>query len=116
EKIKLYMPSEVPAAERVQTCVAGLPDMEAKLRAAQCAAALIVLRGHLHAKCHLITFRNEHITGQITLTKAATLIGQVGDRVNLSASKYRQGRKALVALKGAEHAPHFKELKDDDIR
>ncbi|KAJ6584537.1 hypothetical protein B0H19DRAFT_1058944 [Mycena capillaripes] len=62
---------------------------------------------------HLITFRNEHITGQIKSTKARTLIGQVGDQVNMSAEKYR---KALVTLKGLDYAPHFHELKDNDIR
>ncbi|KAJ7479916.1 hypothetical protein FB451DRAFT_1171999 [Mycena latifolia] len=112
ERIKLYMPSELPAADRAKACVTGLAEMEAKLRA----AVLTVLRGRLHAKRHLITFRNENVMGQISSTKACTLIGQVGDRVNLSAAKYRRGRVGLIALKGAAHAPHFKELKDDDIR
>ncbi|KAJ6567629.1 hypothetical protein DFH09DRAFT_1247212 [Mycena vulgaris] len=116
EHIKLYMPSDLPVADRATACVKGLPEMEYKLRAAQCAAALTVLRGCLHAKRHLVTFQNEHVTGQVTFTKARMLIGQVGDRVSLSASKYRKGRKVLVALKGAEHSPHFKELKDEDIR
>ncbi|KAJ7793449.1 hypothetical protein B0H14DRAFT_2622840 [Mycena olivaceomarginata] len=116
EHIKLYMPHELPAADRGRGCVSGLPEMESKLRAAQCAAALLVLRSRLHAKRHLISFRNEHLTGQIQTTKARTLIGQVGDRVTASAQKYRKGRGALLALKGAEFAPHFRELKDDNIR
>ncbi|KAJ7791595.1 hypothetical protein B0H14DRAFT_3500285 [Mycena olivaceomarginata] len=95
EQIKLYMPHELPAADRGRGCVGGLPEMESKLRAAQCAAALLVLRSRLHAKRHLISFR---------------------DRVTASAQKYRKGREALVALKGAQFAPHFRELKDDDIR
>ncbi|KAJ7717168.1 hypothetical protein DFH07DRAFT_973682 [Mycena maculata] len=116
EHIKLYMPHELPADDRAQGCVKGLADMEARLRAAQCASALTTLRRRLHAKRHLITFRNENLTGQVQTTKAHTLIGQVGDRVNASAAKYRKGREALVALKTDSFAPHFRELRDDDIR
>ncbi|KAF7342705.1 CxC2 domain-containing protein [Mycena sanguinolenta] len=38
------------------------------------------------------------------------------ERITASAQKYRKARAALVALKGTAFAPHFKELKDDDIR
>jgi hypothetical protein len=38
-----------------------------------------------------------------------------GDCVTVSAQKYRKSRGALLALKGAEFAPHFRELKDDNI-
>jgi hypothetical protein len=119
ENIKLYMPHELPANDRARSCVNGLAEMEAKLRAAQCAVALILMRSHLHAKHHLISFRNENVTGQIQSTKAHTLIGQVGDRVTVSAEKYRKARAALSLLKAAVFAQefsHFQELKDDDIR
>ncbi|KAJ7858228.1 hypothetical protein B0H14DRAFT_3085090 [Mycena olivaceomarginata] len=116
EHIKLYMPSDLPAAARDAACVKNLPTMEAKMREAQCGAALTVVRGRLHAKRHLIMFRNENVTGQIKSMKARTLIGEVGDRVNLSAEKYRKGHKALTALKGSEYAPHYRELRDSDIR
>ncbi|KAJ7939847.1 hypothetical protein B0H13DRAFT_1850053 [Mycena leptocephala] len=102
--------------ERGTGCVSGLTEMEAKMRSAQCTAALSVLRGRLHAKRHFITFRNDHVTGQKKTTKAGTLIEQLGERVNASAGKYRKGYEGLVALKGNDFAPHFRELKDDDIR
>ncbi|KAJ7484897.1 hypothetical protein B0H11DRAFT_2157487 [Mycena galericulata] len=116
EHIKLYMPSDLAEGARTAACVKGLAEMEAKMRAAQCGDALGVLRGRLHAKRHLISFRNDNLTGQNTTTKARSLISEVGDRVTLTAQKYRKGREALIALKGETHAPHFKELKDDDIR
>jgi hypothetical protein len=116
EHIKLYMPSDLPAPVRDAACMKNLPAMEAKMREAQCGAALAVVRGRLHAKRHLITFRNENVTRQIKSTKARTLIGEVGDRVNLSTEKYRKGRKALTVLKGSEYAPHYKELRESDIR
>jgi hypothetical protein len=82
EHIKLYMAHKLPAADQGRGYVSGLPEMESKLRTAQCAAALLILRSHLHAKRHLISFRNEHLTRQIQTTKAHTLIGQVGDVSN----------------------------------
>ncbi|KAK7059400.1 hypothetical protein R3P38DRAFT_2495701, partial [Favolaschia claudopus] len=116
EHAKLYMPHELSEAERGAGCVHGLSEMEAKLRVAQSSAALTVLRGRLHAKRHFITFRNDHLTGQKKTTKAHSLIEQLGERVNASANKYRKGYEALIVLKGKDFAPHFRELKNDDIR
>ncbi|KAF7333064.1 CxC2 domain-containing protein [Mycena venus] len=115
EHIKLYMPSDLPGPVRDMACVKNLLAMEVKMCKAQCGAALTVVHGRLHAKRHLITFRNENITGQIKSTKARTLIGEVGDRVNLTAEKYCRGCKALTALKGSDYAPHYKELRESNI-
>ncbi|KAJ7700640.1 hypothetical protein B0H14DRAFT_3904260 [Mycena olivaceomarginata] len=68
---QVYMPYELPEDERAEGCVPGLLEMEAKIRAAQCGAALTVLRGCLHAKRHFITFRDDHLTGQKKTTKCA---------------------------------------------
>ncbi|KAJ7708492.1 hypothetical protein B0H14DRAFT_2646627 [Mycena olivaceomarginata] len=78
EKIKLYMPSDLSAADRLSGCMKNLPDIEVKMWIAQCDNVLVVMRGRLHAKRHLITFHNENITGQIKSTKARTLIEQCG--------------------------------------
>ncbi|KAJ7436806.1 hypothetical protein B0H11DRAFT_1754347 [Mycena galericulata] len=115
EKIRLFMPSELSAGEREHGCQRGIAEMEARLREAQCSDALIALRSHLHSKRHLITFRNKNVTGQVKATKSRTLIGSVGDKATAAANKYRQGRSALLNLKGADHAPHFRELKDADL-
>ncbi|KAJ7799721.1 hypothetical protein B0H14DRAFT_3491392 [Mycena olivaceomarginata] len=102
----IYMPGAASAIETDEAgrdpdepstrCIKNLPDMEVKMRIAQCDNALVVMRGRLHAKRHLITFRNENITGQIKSTKARTLIGQVGDRDG--------------------YAPHFRPLRETNIR
>ncbi|KAJ7490188.1 hypothetical protein B0H11DRAFT_1719325 [Mycena galericulata] len=115
EKIQLFMPSALSAEEREHGCQRGIPAMEARLREAQCSDALIALRSHLHSKRHLISFRNKNVTGQVKATKSRTLIGAVGDKANAAANKYRQGRAALLKLKGPGHAPHFRELKDADL-
>ncbi|KAJ6458086.1 hypothetical protein DFH09DRAFT_1255389 [Mycena vulgaris] len=115
EKVRLFLPSELPDAQREQGCQRGIPLMEARLREAQCMDALCSLRSHLHSKRHLITFRNKNVTGQIKATKSRSLIGSVGDKANAAAKKYRQGRAALIKLRGADHAPHFRELKEEHL-
>jgi hypothetical protein len=118
EHVKLFMPSEIAVDgvnDALSACVPGLVDMEAKLRVAQCDNSLVALRARLHAKRFLIGFRNENVTGQVQATKARTLIGQVGERAEAYAKRYRKGRDALVALKGAAAYPNLRELKAEDM-
>jgi hypothetical protein len=117
EAVKLWMPHELPFAVRRAGCVPGLCVTEAKLRVSQCENSLVMLRTRLHAKRHFIGYRNANVTGQIQSTKAATLIGQIGERVDAAAAKYRKGRDALVALgEGDESVQQFQPLLEDDIR
>lgn len=44
EDVQLWLPSEVPAAKRYAACVEGLPEMELRLRTAQCGSSLQGLR------------------------------------------------------------------------
>ncbi|KAJ7152741.1 hypothetical protein C8R43DRAFT_1127191 [Mycena crocata] len=113
ENVKLYMPSEMSAEDDNDTLrgsVSGLLGMEEKLRVAQCDNSLVSLRARLHAKGHLIGFRNSNVTGQVAATKARTLIEEVGERVESYAKRYRRGRAALQALGKEAEYPHFKEL------
>ncbi|KAJ6462537.1 hypothetical protein C8R45DRAFT_1064445 [Mycena sanguinolenta] len=119
ELVKLFMPSQMQpanAADNVRGCIPGLVDMEAKLRVAQCENSLASLRSRLHAKRHLISFRNSHVVGQVQSTKARTLIDQVGERAESYANRYRQGRAALVALKREAAHLHLLELRPEDIQ
>ncbi|KAJ7735174.1 hypothetical protein B0H16DRAFT_1731438 [Mycena metata] len=118
ERIKLLMPSQMKpdSNDPLRGCVKGLLAMEAKLRVAQCNNSLVKLRARLHAKHHFIAFRNEHVTGQIQSTKARTLIGQIGERVEACAQKYRNTRTALIQLSGEADAVQFRELRAQDIQ
>ncbi|KAJ7472821.1 hypothetical protein FB451DRAFT_1036375, partial [Mycena latifolia] len=118
ERIKLFMPSKMDDApgDPLRGCVATLLEMETKLRIAQCTNALVKLRTRLHAKRHLITFRNANVTGQIQSTKARTLIGQLGERVEACAERYHRGRKALIGLRGEAYGEQFRALLPGDVR
>ncbi|KAJ7458364.1 hypothetical protein B0H11DRAFT_1737877 [Mycena galericulata] len=115
EDIKLWMPSELTPEQRRSVCRRGLGNMEAKLREGQCTDALTNLRSRLHAQRHLITWRNANTVGQRGATRSATLIGRVGDRIARVSAKYRQARAALIALKGEDAMPQFKELRPEDV-
>jgi hypothetical protein len=119
ERVKLLMPSEmVPDGEndKLRGCVVGLMGMEIKLRVGQCSNSLAKLRARLHAKRHIIGFRNANVSGQVQGTKARSLIGEVGERVQAFAQRYRTGRAALVAMTSEAAYPAFRELMEDDIR
>lgn len=118
EKIKLWMPSEmVPghADGALRGCVRGILAMETKMRVAQCENSLVALRSRLHAKRYLIGFRNEHVTGQVGGSRAITLIGQVGERVESHTKRYRKGREALIALTSETEYTYLRKLEDADI-
>ncbi|KAJ7229596.1 hypothetical protein C8J57DRAFT_1251782 [Mycena rebaudengoi] len=115
ENVKLWLPSDLPEADRERGCLHGIADMEARLREAQASDALKILRSRLHTKRHMIGFRDSNITGQVKATKARTLIDQVGEWVTDIADKYRCARKALTSLKGSNFAPQFKTLKAEHL-
>ncbi|KAJ7659782.1 hypothetical protein DFH06DRAFT_1326803 [Mycena polygramma] len=115
EDIKLWLPSDLSAAERRTVCARGVAESEAKLRHGQRMDALDNVRSRLHTQKHLITWWNSNSVGQRAATRSASLIGRVGDRLAWVAEKYRRARMALITLKGEGFAPHFKELKPRDM-
>ncbi|KAJ7630167.1 hypothetical protein FB45DRAFT_1027401 [Roridomyces roridus] len=115
EDLKLWLPSELSEEQRRSACRAGLGAMEARLREGQCADALKDLRARLHTQRFLVTWRNANAVGQKGSTRSATLIGWVGDRIQRVAMKYRQARSSLIAVKGEGYAPHYKELRQEDL-
>ncbi|KAJ7887149.1 hypothetical protein B0H13DRAFT_2342514 [Mycena leptocephala] len=116
EHIKLWMPSEMEAADRAMGCVRGLADIEAKLRASQCLNALVNLRSRLHSKRFFIGFRYANMSGQHQVMKANTLQKQIGNRVDACAARYRAGRTALLRLQGESMDPQFRPLEEKDIQ
>ncbi|KAJ7154943.1 hypothetical protein C8R43DRAFT_1126327 [Mycena crocata] len=119
ERVKLWMPSEMATrdvGDTLRGCVPGLLDMESKLRVAQCNNSLSKVRSQLHAKRHLIGFRDENVSGQVQATKARTLIDEVEERVQVHARRYRKGRQAVVGVKGEEAYPALRKLEDADLR
>ncbi|KAJ7027962.1 hypothetical protein C8F04DRAFT_1212258 [Mycena alexandri] len=116
EDVKLYLPSGLLRADREEGCRKGLPAMEGKLREGQCRDALHALRSRLHAKRHLLNYRDESVVGQRAATRAYTLIELIGERVDAGSAKYRRARAALIALRGRTACEGFRELRASDIQ
>lgn len=116
EHVKLWLPSELSDVDRRTGCMPSLPSMERELRKAECYETLDHIRDRLHAKKHLIDERIRHATGQRKGTKSNTIIGEVTERIELLAIKYRHARLALWALGGEkEYGPVFQELKPEHL-
>ncbi|KAJ7717597.1 hypothetical protein B0H16DRAFT_1740547 [Mycena metata] len=117
EEVTLWLPSALPTSVRKDGCRAGLPEMEGRLRVGQCRDALVKLRSTLHAKRYLLTWRDSGgVVGQRAATRAFTLIGRVGERVDVAAAKYRAGRAALLSLRGVAECTAWRELKAADVQ
>ncbi|KAJ7022478.1 hypothetical protein C8F04DRAFT_971465 [Mycena alexandri] len=116
ERVRLWLPSELPDGERVSGCKGNLVEMEARLRESQCTDSLSAIRLALHSKRHLISFRHGNIGGQIRMTRSHSLVDQLGIRVDALAAKYTEAREALLVLKGQGYSPHLRKLEKGDLR
>ncbi|KAJ6464664.1 hypothetical protein C8R47DRAFT_992020, partial [Mycena vitilis] len=116
EHMRLFLPSDLTDVERTTGCQEGLVEMEGKLREAQCGDALVALRSRLHAKRHVLYWKFSNTGGsQHGATRSQAMVGQISDRIEATAAKYRDARRALLSLKGPNYAPHYKPLKAEDM-
>ncbi|KAJ7035477.1 hypothetical protein C8F04DRAFT_1182381 [Mycena alexandri] len=116
ENISLFLPSSLSAEERgAGGCQHELPEMEARLREAQCTDALVKIRAGLHAKRHVLYWRGGNTGGQHDATRSQTLVAQITERINATADKYRAARRASRILKGDTFRPDLKPLKEADL-
>ncbi|KAK6984039.1 CxC2 domain-containing protein [Favolaschia claudopus] len=115
EDVKLFLPSGV-SKQNQRKDAEGLAEKEGRLREGQLNDNIRRLRSALHAKRHLIHFREEHMVGQRGGTRAAALMSHVSTKIETVAGRYRRARQALVALRGEEGCAAWKVLEDEDIR
>ncbi|KAF7327197.1 CxC2 domain-containing protein [Mycena kentingensis (nom. inval.)] len=114
EDVVLMMPSSLatPAAG----CLAGVAEVEERLRVAECENSLSETRFTLHGKRWLIAHRNAHVTGQLRTTKTAKLIERVGVRADRYIWRYRRGYAALLGLGALGRFPKLRELTPADVQ
>ncbi|KAF9472049.1 hypothetical protein BDN70DRAFT_819206, partial [Pholiota conissans] len=117
EEVDLFLPSKIPSSRREKACVDGLPEMEARLRTAQCFDALASLRRTLRLKTRMVHFKNRNVRGQKLSTRSRALIDRVHQRALASVSKYRAAREALLAISGpGDWEISLKVLVNEDVR
>ena len=117
EDLSLWLPSEIPLNRQRAVCFEGLPEMEARLRKAQCLDSLEGIRHVLRIKTRLIQFKNKNIRGQRGGTRSRAVIDRVHERAQGFVLKYRAARAAALALVGEDAwDKSLQELLDGDIR
>lgn len=117
EDSKLWLPSHLPPNFRHRICVERLPEIEEKLRSAQCYDALNSIRHILKIKSRLVKFKNKNIRGQREGNRSRAIIDRVHERARASAEKYRAARNAKYQLSGpGAWEQELQVLADADIR
>ena len=103
EKVKLWLPSNLPPGSRNQSCTPGLVYLEYRLRHAQAFSSLENLRHFLRLYKALITKNRAHISStQKTITRSWGIFGRFKRKVNKAASTYRAAYTAIEQLDPAE--------------
>ena len=116
EKQPLFLPHQL-SIEELEGCVAGLADIEARLREGQMRSALDALRVQLHIRSRLITFKARNSRHQRQNQKSNEKIEACQARIKSLAAKYRAARHAKLALSGSgEWEREWRPLLDRDIR
>ena len=116
----LYLPSNLPSNLRaVLPPEFGLMKKELRLRTAQCEDALVELRKLLRIRGLALTQKKKNARGQKENTRARTVIGQLSNRIQLAAERYREAFEALQILDADTSSAwrsRLQRLKDEDIR
>lgn len=123
EDTDLWLPSMIPSNVRNQICIRleearqDLPDLELKLREAQCHSALDQMRRALRLKSHMVDWRNSNARGQREGLRSRVQIDRIERDCMSATAKYRAARNALVLLSSEESiCDDFPTLHDADVR
>ncbi|PPQ83667.1 hypothetical protein CVT26_000898 [Gymnopilus dilepis] len=114
---QLWLPSRLPPSHRPRVCIDGLPEIEDRLRTAQCHDALRAIRHILKIKTRLVKFKNKNMRGQREGTRSRAVIDRVHEKARIGADKYRASRAAKLSLVGpGQWEQELQVLKDEDVR
>ncbi len=117
EDVPLWLPSQIPIDKHQTACREGLPEMEARLRTAQCDSSLNGLRRTLRVKTRMGYFKNKNVRGQREGTRSRAIIDRVHKRAIRFVQKYRAARKAKLDLEGpGDWEITYRELRNEDVR
>ena len=117
ENADIWLPSRIHTSHRSRVCQPGLPEIEERVRTAQCFDALDAVRHVLKIKTRMVKFKNKNVRGQREGTKSRTVIDWVHERARRAADKYRVARGAKFELSGpGDRENALQILNDKDVR
>ncbi|KIY60949.1 hypothetical protein CYLTODRAFT_495459 [Cylindrobasidium torrendii FP15055 ss-10] len=107
----VYLPLNSP-----NHCSEELAAIEAQLRRAQCNDTLALIRKRLLARRQFQTMRNKHLSGQKAMTRAATLVQSLNNKIVDLSCKYNECYTSYVWLVGEEAALPLRRLAQEDVQ
>ncbi|KAI0772180.1 hypothetical protein BC629DRAFT_1595397 [Irpex lacteus] len=112
----LYLPSSL-TQDQLSGCMAGLVDMEMRLRKGQMRGALALLRTHLHDKSRMVRHKARNVRHQRPNTRAQELLNTHETKIIQAAEKYRAAWTATKSKLGpGAWMKEWRELKKTDVR
>jgi hypothetical protein len=117
ENSDIWLPSRIHISHRSRVCQPGLPEIEERVRTAQCFDALDAVRHVLQIKTRMVEFKNKNARGQREGMRSRTIIDRVHERARRAAEKYRVARTAKFQLSGpGDWENSLQILNDKDVR
>ncbi|KAJ7250230.1 hypothetical protein C8J57DRAFT_1521244 [Mycena rebaudengoi] len=118
ENVPLFLPSGLTRDQREGGgCFPGLEIIEDDMHDAQCRSALVRLRGQLHIKSCLLTYKRSQLRHQGPNTQSRTLVNRNESKIRLHSEKYQMAWAAKHSLaNGDTTRVGWRILKKEDIR
>ncbi len=119
EKVKLFLPSQIPPNLWSTGSILGLHELELKMRLAQTSDALENLKQQLCVYSGFVHFKIKHVSGpgQKANTRARNLLVRLREKITQCAERYRASRAALETLDlTGDWRGRFKPLLASDIQ
>jgi len=100
ELIPLYLPSSLPVDKCSLVCIAGVQEIENRLRFAQASEALNKLRCQLVKRTYASRYKVQNVSSQRHYTRFRTLQQHTESKIKSACRQYTTARSALLALRG----------------
>ncbi|KAJ7693264.1 hypothetical protein B0H16DRAFT_1669558 [Mycena metata] len=117
EDAPLFLPSALSDQECATGCTAGLVNIEARVRDAQCRSALVRLRNQLHIKTRFLIYKKIHSRHQGANTRSRTIVTRNESKIRLHLERYQAAWEAIRSLSGGDPVKvGWQKLRKRDIR
>lgn len=100
ELIPLYLPSSLPPNKSLLVCIAGVQEIEDRLRFAQASEALNKLRCQLMKRTYASRYKVRNVSSQWHYTRFRTLQEHTESKIKSVCRQYTMARNSILALRG----------------
>lgn len=114
ENAALFLPSGLPASERILPSLKPYIDMEIEFRKAQLNTSIQGIRNHLYIRTRLNIQRSLHTRHQRASRGARDILARNDRKIEGFKGQYRDAWSAMANLVGPDHG--YRQLLDSDVR